>query len=141
MSIPVITSEHDTTPPVTSAACRFCQLIEEDQPQTIGTVAMIEDAFPVTPGHRLILPLRHVADYFGMTDEEKADSDHAITSLRSQLLDADPSILGFNIGTNAGAVAGQTIAHAHIHLIPRREGDTPTPRGGVRGVIPDRMQY
>jgi len=60
---------------------------------------------------------------------------------RRQLLEQDKTILGFNIGINSGEVAGQTIWHCHIHLIPRRKGDTPNPRGGVRGVIPDKMGY
>ncbi|MDA8310864.1 MAG: HIT family protein [Actinomycetota bacterium] len=127
--------------PVIANSCRFCDLIAEMKGVAIGTVSVIDDAFPVTPGHSLIVPRRHISDYFGMTFTEKCDIDRAILWLRTELLKSDPSIEGFNIGTNAGEVAGQTIAHAHIHLIPRRHGDTPLPRGGVRGVIPDRMQY
>lgn len=126
---------------VIAGGCRFCKLISEMSLLTIGTVAIMEDAYPVSPGHRLIVPLRHIVDYFAMNSNEKCDSDRAILLLRTELLNSDPLIEGFNIGTNAGEVAGQTIAHAHIHLIPRRRGDTPLPQGGVRGVIPERMQY
>lgn len=126
---------------VVAGSCRFCNLISEMELLTIGTVSIMEDAYPVTPGHKLILPQRHIVDYFAMNSKEKCDSDRAILLLRTELLNSDPLIEGFNIGTNAGEVAGQTVAHAHIHLIPRRRGDTLLPQGGVRGVIPERMQY
>jgi diadenosine tetraphosphate (Ap4A) HIT family hydrolase len=142
MSSRVNALERNAVSPDWDSDCRFCDLARASSAhQIFGSVTVLEDAFPVTPGHHLVLPRRHVPDYFGMTSEEKKDSDRAITSLRSTLLGADPSIAGFNIGTNAGEAAGQTVPHAHIHVIPRRYGDTPSPRGGVRGVIPDRMQY
>lgn len=121
--------------------CLFCRLLQEPATCRLGSVVMIEDAYPVTPGHHLILPSRHVPDIFSMTSEERADADRAVMWLHDQLMKADPTIAGFNVGTNAGEAAGQTIGHAHIHVIPRRLGDTPSPRGGVRGVVPERMQY
>jgi ATP adenylyltransferase len=72
---------------------------------------------------------------------ERTEADILIRALQKKILSNDPTVTGFNIGTNSGESAGQTIFHAHIHLIPRRDGDTPNPRGGVRGVIPDRMDY
>jgi len=76
-----------------------------------------------------------------MTSQERSDAEALILSLKNDILKNDPSVTGFNMGVNSGASAGQTIMHAHIHLIPRRDGDTPNPRGGVRGVVPDKMAY
>ena len=76
-----------------------------------------------------------------MTEQERNDANNLIEILRKRLSEKDNSINGFNIGMNSGETAGQTIFHSHIHLIPRRTGDTPNPRGGVRGVIPDKMDY
>jgi len=76
-----------------------------------------------------------------MTETERLDANLLLQVLRNRLIGKDQSITGINIGINIGASAGQTISHAHIHLIPRRDGDTPKPRGGVRGVIPDKMSY
>ena len=101
----------------------------------------IADAYPVTEGHSLVIPCRHVADGMALHQPEW----NAITALLKQRRDelemADASISGFNIGLNIGASAGQTVMHAHWHLIPRRTGDTSDPRGGVRGVIPGKQRY
>lgn len=122
--------------------CPFCPLnIESQVCRRCGTVVAIEDKHPVTKGHVLILPLRHTQDFFSMTSEEKRDADRLIQVLRGEIEASDPAVTGFNIGVNCGASAGQTIMHAHIHLIPRRDGDMPQPKGGVRGVIPDRREY
>lgn len=99
------------------------------------------DLHPVTPGHVLVIPVRHVEDFFGMTREEKTDCAALVEELRGRILNEDPSVAGFNVGVNCGEAAGQTVMHAHVHLIPRRRGDTPRPRGGVRGVIPEKMAY
>lgn len=123
-------------------ACPFCgpevsaHAITEN-----GSVFARLDGYPVSPGHTLIIPKRHAPDYFSMTREEQRDAGELLTYLRNQMLAEDPSVRGFNVGMNCGTAAGQTIAHAHIHLIPRRDGDTPEPKGGVRGVIPERMSY
>ena len=99
------------------------------------------DSYPVSEGHTLIIPKRHFPDYFDITQKEHIAVHDIIRIRRKELLRADSSIEGFNTGANSGEVAGQTIWHCHIHLIPRRKGDTPNPRGGVRGVIPHRMSY
>ena len=122
--------------------CPFCyENIENRIVDELGTVSAIKDGYPVTEGHHLILPKIHTADYFSMPEKEKQDSHSLIEIIRRKLIAKDPSITGFNIGMNSGETAGQTIFHCHIHLIPRRAGDTPNPRGGVRGVIPEKMNY
>jgi len=126
----------------TVADCPFCfpnikdRIIDQN-----GSVAAIKDGYPVTKSHLLVVPKRHVADYFSMTDIERRDAEGLIRVLKARISEEDRKVTGFNIGTNAGDSAGQTIYHAHIHLIPRRDGDTPNPRGGVRGVIPAKMGY
>ncbi len=105
------------------------------------SVYAIEDAFPVTPGHVLIIPKRHTCDLFTMTSEELRDTEALLHVLRERTLRDDPLVTGFNVGVNCGASAGQTVPHAHVHLIPRRDGDTDEPRGGVRGVVPANMGY
>lgn len=122
--------------------CPFCgEGIELQIVAREGTVFAIRDKYPVTDLHTLVLPLRHVSDFFDLTPEEKADAGRALVFLRNAILKEDPSVTGFNVGVNCGVSAGQTIRHAHIHLIPRREEDIPNPRGGVRGVIPAKMDY
>ncbi|MBW1706901.1 MAG: HIT family protein [Deltaproteobacteria bacterium] len=106
-----------------------------------GTVTAIRDRYPVTEYHTLVIPKRHATDFFTMTSQERRDAEALILSLKNEILKNDPSVTGFNVGVNCGESAGQTIMHAHIHLIPRRDGDTPNPRGGIRGVIPDKMSY
>ena len=122
--------------------CPFCE--PDRGPKVVercGTVVAIADKNPVTKGHMLILPVRHTPDYFAMTPEEKKDADRLIRILRDRIEASDATVTGFNIGVNCGTSAGQTIMHAHIHFIPRRDGDVPQPRGGVRGVIPDQQAY
>lgn len=98
------------------------------------------DDFPVSEGHMLLIPRRHVANYFEMTPEEK----EAMWSLLDEakgLLDREKQPGGYNIGVNCGPVAGQSVMHAHLHLIPRYPGDVTDPRGGVRAVIPAKQRY
>ena len=102
---------------------------------------VIRDIYPVTKYHTLIIPNRHVSDFFDLNDNELNDLNKILKKQRQSLLDLDKEITGFNIGINAGVDAGQTIMHVHIHLIPRRKGDIENPRGGVRGVIPSKQKY
>ena len=126
----------------TRSGCPFCgdrvktRMIAEE-----GTVVAIRDKYPVTIRHTLILTKRHISDYFDFTPEEREDADRLLKALRDAIRKEDPSVTGFNVGVNCGLSAGQTIMHAHIHLIPRRDGDIANPRGGVRGVIPHKMAY
>ena len=99
------------------------------------------DTYPVSDQHCLIIPKRHVADYFELSNEELIACNDLIKIIKQEVLDKDKSIKAFNIGTNAGIIAGQSIMHCHIHLIPRREGDVDNPQGGVRSVIPKKQHY
>jgi ATP adenylyltransferase len=123
-------------------SCLFCskemskRIIAENR-----TVFAIEDQYPVTPSHAPVIPRRHTPDYFSMTSMERKDAEDLIRVLRNKIQLSDAMVMGFNVGTNCGEVAGQTIFHAHIHLIPRRQGDIDNPRGGVRGVIQSKMSY
>lgn len=122
--------------------CRFCyDNIKRRIVQEMDTVVAIQDAYPVTNGHYLIIPKRHTLDYFTLSRVEKKSIDDMVRMLRNRIVDKDSSVTGFNIGINNGESAGQTIFHVHVHLIPRRDGDTPNPRGGVRGVIPGKRSY
>lgn len=122
-------------------ACPFCTPANHQVVALHGTVYAIADANPVCDHHSLIIPLRHCRDYFEMTPDEHKDARELIQRLSQEIREKDPSVTGFNIGANCGESAGQTVFHTHIHLIPRRNNDTPCPRGGVRGVIPDKMNY
>jgi len=122
--------------------CRFCRpRIKERIVDEYNSVWAFTDRYPVSEGHHVIVPKRHTVDWFSMTDKERRDADALIRILKKRLETSDESITGFNVGINCGESAGQTIFHAHIHLIPRRDGDTPDPTGGVRGVIPNKMSY
>ena len=99
------------------------------------------DTYPVTEQHCLIIPKRHVVDYFELSNEELIACSDLIKIIKNEALDRDKSIKAFNIGTNAGKIAGQSIMHCHIHLIPRREGDVDNSQGGVRSVIPKKQHY
>lgn len=102
---------------------------------------VVKDGFPVTQGHVLVIPKRHVADFFGLSDDEVLACNQLIKELRLKIMDEDELVKGFNVGMNAGAAAGQTIFHCHIHLMPRRDGDVENPRGGVRHTIPGKGFY
>ena len=99
------------------------------------------DTYPVSELHCLIIPKRHVIDYFELTDEELVACNDLIKIIKEEVLIKDKNVKAFNIGTNAGKIAGQSIMHCHIHLIPRREGDVENPQGGVRSVIPQKQHY
>ena len=99
----------------------------------------IFDKFPVNKGHMLFIPKRHVKDFFDITKEEREAK--FVDMKRDKLLILKYSPDGYNIGVNCGGASGQTVMHVHVHLIPRYIGDTNCPKGGVRGVIPDKMKY
>ncbi len=105
------------------ARCPFCALPAAQIVAQNALAFAVRDIAPVTPLHTLVLPKRHVADYFDLTPEEKAAVDMVLDDARQAVGAADPAIAGFNIAVNVGAASGQTIAHCHVHLVPRRSGD------------------
>ncbi|WP_345984838.1 HIT family protein [Sulfurimonas sp. HSL-1656] len=121
--------------------CIFCHLPETSVIDSNALAIAFYDKYPVTAHHTLIIPRRHVADYFELTQEEVAAMHALLQRQQVRLKALDGTISGFNIGINVGADAGQTIFHVHMHLIPRRQGDLSDPRGGVRGVIPHKRKY
>ncbi len=134
-----------------SISCPFCSL-DDTRIIKFNTHALaIFDGFPVSPGHALIIPRRHIASLFQATREEQMALFDLLAEVRQLLLDPTPSPInqgrglqlpdGFNIGINDGDAAGQTVMHLHIHLIPRYTGDQPDPRGGVRWIFPDKAAY
>ena len=121
--------------------CVFCN-IDESRIEIENDLALsFKDLYPVTDGHTLVIPKRKVQSIFDLTDKETAAMFELLHLQKEDLKNKDSSITGFNIGINDGEDAGQTIMHCHIHLIPRRSGDMEDPRGGVRGVIPEKQSY
>ncbi len=121
--------------------CLFCY---PPTAQVIGQsdyALLYKDQHPVSEGHTLVIPIRHVADYFDLYPEELLAISNLLQVRRTELLTLDPSIDGFNVGVNCGKAAGQSVFHVHVHLIPRRFGDHPNPQGGVRHVIPGMARY
>lgn len=124
--------------------CLFCEIQLNDRSRIIEENALayvIRDGFAVTEHHTLFIPKRHIADYFGLSQAEINAINQLVQSQKKQLDALDPMIAGYNIGMNCGESAGQTIFHCHVHLIPRRKGDVPSPRGGIRHVIPGKGTY
>ena len=121
--------------------CPFCSLPEDRIVMSSPLFKVVKDLYPVTDLHLLIIPNRHISSYFELSSEEKSELILLLDDCRNWLKNQDDLIDGFNIGINDGEVAGQTVMHCHIHLIPRRLGDNPNPRGGVRGVIPEKQSY
>lgn len=122
--------------------CLFCELDNADVTWEQADVLAFRDGFPVSPGHTLLIPRRHVATWFEATESEQRALMHGVAEVKRQLDSAlDPTPDGYNVGFNTGEAAGQTVMHLHLHVIPRFRGDMPDPRGGVRGVIPWRQKY
>ena len=124
-----------------NSKCLFCSITQERIVLENDLAYAVRDGFPVTEMHSIIIPKRHIPDYFDLTTEELLACDQLIRSLKEEINNSDSSVNGFNIGMNAGESAGQTIFHCHIHLIPRRTGDVDNPRGGVRHTIPGKGDY
>ena len=114
--------------------CLFCSTIKDDIIEENEFAYATFDSYPVSNHHSLIIPKRHVKDYFELSNEEVIGCDQLIKKVKIKVENKDKTIKGFNIGINSGIEAGQSIMHCHIHLIPRREGDVENPQGGVRAV-------
>ena len=123
------------------AKCVFCQLPTERMVAENELAIAFRDLYPVTEGHTIVIPKRHVSDFFDLYQPERNAIQALLEQQRQVLQESDSSLTAFNIGINAGADAGQTVFHCHYHLIPRRKGDCADPRGGVRGVIPEKRGY
>ena len=121
--------------------CLFCTIKNNDIIEENKFAFATLDSYPVSSQHCLIIPKRHVKDYFDLSEEEVLGCDQLIKKIKIKVENNDKTIKGFNIGINSGKEAGQSIMHCHIHLIPRREGDVENPQGGVRGVIPSKQHY
>jgi diadenosine tetraphosphate (Ap4A) HIT family hydrolase len=122
-------------------SCAFCERIAQGELVAENDLAVaFFDAYPLSPGHCLILPRRHEPDFLALTVAEQAAIWALMTLVRAQI-EKSGTPDGYNIGVNAGESAGQTIGHAHLHVIPRRRGDVADPRGGIRWVIPARAAY
>jgi diadenosine tetraphosphate (Ap4A) HIT family hydrolase len=120
--------------------CPFCGLPPERVIDSNAHALTIADAFPVSPGHTLVILRRHAASFFELSGEELAAVHELLRRLKDRL-DATIRPGGYNVGVNDGLAAGQTVLHLHIHLIPRFAGDVPDPRGGIRNVIPGKGAY
>lgn len=121
--------------------CPFCNVESEREIIASSSLSLaFFDGFPVSPGHVLIIPRRHVASFFELTQEERKDMFNLADDVK-HIVDNRFHPDGYNIGVNIGEAAGQSIFHVHLHLIPRYYGDVPNPRGGVRGVIPVKQSY
>jgi diadenosine tetraphosphate (Ap4A) HIT family hydrolase len=122
------------------ANCPFCTLPAERLIDRNEFGFVIRDGYPISPGHTLVIPHRHVGSFFDISMAERNGLLQLLDAAKCQLeLEFSPS--GYNIGINDGAAAGQTVPHLHLHLIPRYAGDLPDPRGGVRWVIADKADY
>ena len=122
--------------------CIFCKKINCKVLEERKYFFIIRDtAYPVTEHHTLIISNRHVSNFFELDGEENKELSIILKNQKEELQNLDKTITGFNVGVNIGKDAGQSIMHCHVHLIPRRKGDVEDPRGGVRGVIPEKQKY
>jgi len=124
--------------------CLFCDIQISKQERIISENSLAyatRDAFPVTEGHTLLIPKRHTLVYFELLNSEIIAINDLILEQRKILFEIDKTIEGFNIGINCGEVAGQSVWHCHVHMIPRRKGDVQKPKGGIRHIIPNKGYY
>ena len=121
--------------------CLFCNISNNDFVLENELAYASYDTYPVSKYHALIVPKRHVENYFELNNEEVLACDALLKQLKKKLEIKDDTIEGFNVGSNSGKSAGQSINHCHIHLIPRRSGDVDNPQGGVRSVITSKQHY
>ena len=121
--------------------CIFCKTNQNELIFENDLAYASSDSYPVSQFHSLVVPKRCIENYFELNDKEILACNDLIKKLKKKIISEDKSVEGFNIGTNAGKVAGQSIFHCHIHVIPRRKGDVDNPQGGVRSVIPLKQHY
>ena len=121
--------------------CIFCKTNQNELIFENDLAYASSDSYPVSQFHTLVVPKRCIENYFELNENEILACNDLIKKLKKKIMSDDKSVEGFNIGTNAGKVAGQSIFHCHIHVIPRRKGDVDNPQGGVRSVIPLKQHY
>jgi diadenosine tetraphosphate (Ap4A) HIT family hydrolase len=121
-------------------SCPFSSLPPQRIVATNSAGWTVRDAYPVSPGHFLIISRRHVGSFFELSEDERTCMLRLLDQAKAQL-QGSPGPQGYNIGINDGPAAGQTVPHLHIHLIPRYAGDVPDPRGRVRWVIAEKAKY
>ena len=121
--------------------CIFCKIDNKNIIFENDYAYASYDSYPVSKFHSLIIPKRHISDFFELKENELVSCYEIIRHVKTVIEKKDKFVKGFNIGTNAGLISGQTIMHCHIHVIPRRKGDVDNPQGGVRGVIPLKQHY
>ena len=121
--------------------CLFCNINESGCTHKNDLAYASYDSYPVAKHHCLIIPKRHIKDYFDLSKDELIACDELIKIVKEEILFKDRTVNGFNLGTNIGKVSGQSILHCHFHLIPRRKGDVENPQGGIRSVIPNKQHY
>ena len=121
--------------------CLFCNSQKSGLAHENDLAYASFDTYPVSEYHCLVIPKRHIKDYFDLSNDELIACNELIKIVKKEITNKDSSVKGFNLGTNIGKVSGQSILHCHFHLIPRREGDVESPQGGVRSVIPDKQHY
>ena len=121
--------------------CIFCKVDKKNIIYENDYAYVSYDSYPVSKFHSLIIPKRHISDFFDLNKDELFACYDVIHKIKKEIEKKDKLVKGFNIGTNAGLISGQTIMHCHIHLIPRRKGDVDNPQGGVRAVIPLKQHY
>jgi len=121
--------------------CLFCNVKESGYEYENDLAYASFDTYPVSKDHCLIIPKRHIKDYFDLSNEELIACDQLAKIVKDEIISKDHLVKGFNLGTNIGKASGQSIFHCHFHLIPRREGDVENPQGGVRSVIPSKQHY
>ena len=123
--------------------CVFCDILSNNDKRIVRantTAVALYDAYPLNPGHALVIPKRHIQSFCAATPSERADLLALLDEMKAEI-DSSHAPQAYNIGVNDGPAAGQTVPHLHIHLIPRYEGDMKDPRGGVRWVLPDKAVY
>jgi diadenosine tetraphosphate (Ap4A) HIT family hydrolase len=125
---------------MTDPACPFCNPAPDRVFHTSELVLALWDAFPVSPGHALIVPKRHIASWCDATPDERRELTETVERVRA-IVEQAHQPQGFNVGWNDGRAAGQTVFHLHVHVIPRYEGDADDPRGGIRWILPNRARY
>ena len=121
--------------------CLFCNTSKDEFIFENKLAFVTFDSYPVSKFHSLIIPKRHVQNYFDLTNDELLACHELLSKIKNKIISDDNVVNGFNIGANSGKTAGQSILHCHIHLIPRRKGDVENPQGGIRGVISSKQHY